>query len=170
MQKLANRRNVKLSWIFGALICLVVIAPIKTQSEKINNNYDIRKSKYQVLQIRELSLEEVNEREEITYQQTFDDFAISKEHATFFQIQSKGFDKSFSNPVYLTLTVSKDSCQKNAYFPAWKIDKGTSNGAFRMKINFQSKLTNRDLFFCAHDEQNNQMEHLGASSQFRLSK
>lgn len=78
---------------------------------------------------------------------------------------SKGFDKDHS--VLLITTQFKDSCRKNASLPSWKINKGTSNGTFHLKINYEQRLSERDFYFCVKNGAGEEW-HLGISSAFRL--
>jgi hypothetical protein len=80
---------------------------------------------------------------------------------------SKGFEKE--RTVLLITTQFKDSCRKNASLPSWKIDKGTSNGTFLLKINYERRLTERDFYFCVKNEDGREW-HLGISTAFRLSR
>jgi hypothetical protein len=78
---------------------------------------------------------------------------------------SKGFEKD--RIVILITTQFKDSCRKNASLPSWKIDKGTSNGTFHLKINYERRLTERDFYFCVRNLNDDEW-HLGILSAFRL--
>lgn len=105
----------------------------------------------------------------ISYQQqqeyVIDKSAVNK--TRFIRVDtSKGFDKDHT--VLLITTQFKDSCRKNASLPSWKIDKGTSNGTFHLKINYEQRLIGRDFYFCVKNGDGKEW-HLGITSAFRLS-
>ena len=171
MQKLGTIKNVKLVCIFGALF-IVSVAP-----ELLNNNHkdnDLRNKKYQIVHITDLSSllskksSSIDDKNYvITYQQqTSNDNDGKIAETRLLEIESKGFNETVNKPVYLYLTRFKDSCQKIAYFPEWKINNGTSNGVFRLKINFNEKLKRSDFYyFCVYEEgATDEKIHLGEES------
>lgn len=179
MQKLGTIKNVKLVCIFGALF-IATVAP-----ELINNNHkdnDLRNNKYQIVHITDLSSSlskkssSIDDKNNyvITYQQqqqttsNYDDGKLVE--TRIIEIESKGFNETVNKPVYLYPTKFKDLCQKSAFFPEWKINNGTSNGVFRLKINVNEKLKRGDsYYFCVYEEgATNQITHLGEESLLNL--
>lgn len=181
MQKLKTIKNVKLVCIFGALFIATVAPELINNSPK--NNNDLRNNKYQIVHITDLSssLSKKNSSIDdknnyvITYQQqqqTTSNYSEGKIIETrLLEIESKGFDNTVNRPVYLYPTKFKDLCQKSAYFPEWKINNGTNNGVFRLKINDNEKLQRGGDFyyFCVYEEgAMNQITHLGKESLLNL--
>lgn len=166
------------SWSRIEFLCifLVVVAPKCILSLSLNNNNIIDDNYYGIVHVIELDESNIVERDVITYQQqqleTREEPESEKDIRTL-EIKSIGFDISLTDnsPLYLIVTPFKDSCRKNAYFlSSWKIDNGTSNGVFRIKINYEQRLTDEELFFCVFDDDEKSGHHLGDSSRFRLKK
>jgi hypothetical protein len=156
------------SWSRIEFLCifLAVVAPQCVLS--LSSNRIVTDDFNRIVSVIELDERNILERDVITYQQqqlkTRDQPEVAKDIRTL-EIKSVGFDDN--SPAYLYVTPFKDSCRKNASFlPSWKIDNGTSNGVFRIKINYEQRLTEGDLFFCVSDD--DEGHHLGDSSSFRL--
>jgi hypothetical protein len=174
MQKLGTIKNVKLVCIFGALF----VASVAPELINNNDNDDLRNNKYQIVHITDLSSSlskkissSIDDKNYvITYQQTFNDNDGKIAETRVLEIESKGFNETVNKPVYLYATRFKDSCQKSAYFHEWKINNGTSNGVFRLKINFNEKLKRSDFYyFCVYEEgTTNDIIHLGEESLLNL--
>lgn len=161
------------SWSRIEFLCifLAVIAPkgiVSLSSNVVIDDY------FEIVRVSELVERDIVERDVITYQQqqqqqTREQHGSAKDIRTL-EIKSKGFKEkaSDSQPTYLFATPFKDSCRKNASFlPSWKIDNGTSNGVFRLEINYEQRLAENDFFLCVFDGDG---QHLGDASRFRLKR
>jgi hypothetical protein len=203
MQKKGTKENVKIQWILGALIVcgFVVVAPAKVSQKNISHSAAVVDDESELWHVDDddgIRIEHIAEisspkesatddknRVITTYQQTqtlnhhFDGTNHHPPHnedTRLLQVASKGFfDKSQS--VYLFATQHKDQCQKNAYFPAWKIDKGTSRSSsndevFQLKINYYEEFGGKNMYLCVYfgDEKQARAKHLGENSQFNLSR
>lgn len=175
MQKLGILKDAKIVCLFGALLFVASVAP----KELTSNVEDLRNiRKYQIVSISHLSNESavddinfvITYQQQKHHQQTTNDDRYKEPRLI--QIESKGFnDTSNTEPVLLFLTTFKDSCQKSAFLPQWKINNGTSNGVFRLQIYFNEKLKDSDLYyFCVRDEKLavGPLLHLGTDSVFTI--
>lgn len=109
----------------------------------------------------------------ITYQSFNQDSKVisDEENSRLYEITVNGFDDAFPNSKCLiSSTFSQDSCDEeiSTSLPAWKIDKGASDGKFRLKINQAKKLAQRTLFLCVFDEISGKFQHLGNDSQLYI--
>lgn len=173
MQNLFGRASwsrVKLSLYIYSAIFLVSIpkcsSSLNVSSEKsvVIDDKDSKNDFYQIMHVIEVSS---NDEHVITYQQEERSGILkSTNDSRTIEIKSKGFDNCL--PSQLIITQFKDSCEKNASLPSWKIDKGTTKGDFQLKINYEQRLTEGDFYFCVKNEKREQ--HLGLSSAFRLSR
>lgn len=161
------------SWSRIEFLCLflAVAAPKSILSSSTGKSNVVTDDYYQIVHVIELNERDIVERDVITYQQ--DQRQTQPESAKdirTLEVRSKGFDSSHAeSAVYLFVTLFKDSCRKNASFlPSWKIDNGTSNGAFRLEINCEHRLSEGDLYLCVWDGDEASGHHLGDSSEFRL--
>jgi len=84
------------------------------------------------------------------------------------EITANGFDDGPA--AYLIATTSSDSCSsssRNGALPVWKIDKGTSNGTFRVEINHDAgKANGKTLFLCVYNDDWTMSQHLGEVTHF----
>lgn len=158
-------------------IFLAVVAPKCILTLSLNNKGNaVTDDRYGIVHVIELDERDIVERDVITYQQQREtrEQPESAEDIRTLEIKSVGFDIGLADspPVYLYVTPFKDLCRKNASFlPSWKIDNGTSNGVFQIKINYEQRLTDENLFFCVFDDDDaNRGHHLGDSSGFRLNR
>jgi hypothetical protein len=196
MQNLGSS-NVKLIWIFGAILFILIVHAPQNVLSKVTSFHNrsivekdlslaIERKEYKVEHVRELlsasSSNSVDDKScVITYQQeqqTLGNKNIDGANVAdtrLLEVISKGFDNT-SDVLYLIVSRFKDSCTKSASFPSWKINNGTSDGVFRLKINFDERVMEEtDLFLCLqtnsdghhhHDD----LIHLGSSSSFRLTR
>lgn len=161
-------RSVVLLHILYTII-LITSAPKSVSTLRLNENNIVIDDKdisykdvYQIVHVIEVISKHDDNKIVISYQQ---ENIKSADDVRILEVQSKGFDDGVS--LYLITTEFKDSClRKNASLPSWKIDKGTSNETFHLKINYEQILTEHDFYFCV---KNGKLEkHLGISSAFRL--
>lgn len=184
MQKLLGRtsRRVKLSLYIACAIFLAVScipecsSSVSLSSEEksiVIDDKDNNKSNfYQIIHVSEVPSTNNNDDDDehvITYQQHVEEGIMkSTNDPRTIAVKSKGFDNSTSAQVIIIISQFKDSCRKNASLPSWKIDKGTTNGDFQLKINYEQRLSEGDFYLCVKNEKREQ--HLGLSSAFRLSR
>lgn len=144
-------------------------------ASKDNNINDF----YQILHVNEVFSKSTDDDDNvsvITYQQDEKHQQLKEINETrTLEIKSKGFLNGLL-PALLIVTQFKDSCRNNASLPSWKIiNKGSkqqsNNEVFRLKINFEQRLTEGDFYFCIKSERLLEKEkHLGITSLFRLSR
>ena len=177
MQNLLGRtsRRVKLSlYIACAIFLIVSCIPDCSSSQSLSSEEksvvidDNESNSYQIIHVSEVPSSNDDDEHVITYQQNEEEDIIkSTNDPRTIAVKSKGFDKSTSAQ-FLIVSQFKDSCRKNASLPSWKIDKGTTNGDFQLKINYEPRLSEADFYLCVKSEKREQ--HLGLSSAFRLSR
>jgi hypothetical protein len=201
MQKTRTKQNVAIQWIIGVLIvgyslrtatAAAALSQKDTTSNNAvdndlydsigydkNNNYDSdEKEDYRIVHITEISKKSANDKNAMitTYQQeqTLNhNYESTVADKRLLQIESsRGFQGHKSESVYLFATLYKDQCQKNAYFPAWKIDKGSDRREFLLKINYFKEFDGKNMYLCVQfgDEKQTQIKHLGENSVFNLSR
>lgn len=85
----------------------------------------------------------------------------------FYEITVTGFDNEDTSYL-ISSTQSEDSCdnENSSSLPAWKIDRGTNGGSFRVKINDAKRLTGKTLFLCVWNDGLGAFEHFGKTSRF----
>lgn len=107
----------------------------------------------------------------ITYQPINQDSqVISDEDSRVYEITASGFDACANSKCLISSTFSPNSCveETSPSLPAWKIDKGASEGKFRLKINQAKLLAQRTLFLCVSDEISGSFRHLGHDSRLYI--
>lgn len=143
-----------------------------TLPEKNVSNYS--NDKYRIVHITEI-VRSTNEYDDknpvITYQQqNINGIDNTSNDTRLLEIVSKGFDENPSE-IYITISQFKDFCKEQSTFPSWKIDRGTENGIFRLKISYQEQISEKDLYLCLYNGQyENMLIHLGRLSLFRLER
>lgn len=166
-----QRSRTTLLFIFVVFIAPSVVTSLKLDSGTINRVKAFHAERT-VVQIRDVTSKANDDKDQlITYQSIDHDTqnGIKNEdigESRLYEITVTGFDDN--NASYLiSLTESENSCQsKNSSFPAWKINKGTNGGKFRVKINEAKRLTGKTLFLCVWNEGLRAFEHFGETSRF----
>lgn len=180
MQRLRTNATLML-FIFGA--SLIAAAPSVDTAAKIDFSANSLQIKFHNVR-NVVSISDITSRTEddeknalITYQPiNHDSETISDANddmlvgdSRLYDVKATGFDGTDANPIHLISTLSKDSCGENlTLLPAWKIDKHTSEGKFRLKINHAKELPGVTLFLCVFDDTTGQFWHLGDNSRLHV--
>lgn len=176
-----QKSRTTLLFILGAY--LVFIAPTLVTSLQIENSVVDREKLFhnkrdlvRVEHIKDVSSKAHDDKSSVITYQQIDQApkAISDEdsqESRLYEIKVDGLDDAVSNStLLLSSTSSKDHCEENSSssLPSWKIDKGTSEGKIRLRINYAKRLVGKTLFLCVRNEAATIFRHMGESSRFLI--
>ena len=172
-----QRSRTTLLFIF--VVQFILFAPSVIKSFKLDssaiNLVSALNSNRTFVYIKDVTSKTNDDKEQLITYQSIDHKSLNGiknediEDSRLIEIAVSGFDDGVASYL-ISLTESKDSC-RNAHsssLPAWKIDRGTNGGIFRVKINEAKRLTGKTLFLCVWNEALGTFEHLGEASRFSV--
>lgn len=166
-----QRSRTTLLFIFVVQLFTVpsVVRSLKLDSRAINPVKAFH-SKLVVLRVSDVTSKACDDKKPLITYQPIDHQGIKNDfdEPRFYEIIVTGFDGGGS--YLISSSDSEDSCQSenSSLLPAWKIDEGSSEGKFRVKINEAKRLTGKTLFLCVWNEALGAFEHFGEASRFSV--
>lgn len=171
-------------FIFGAFLIFIapsVITSLQTDSNSAVDREKVYQHKRDVVRVEHIK--DITSRAYdvksplITYQQIDQDLKMFTNgflnDSRLYEIKSFGFNDNDENAtMLLTTTSSNEYCEQDSLssLPSWKIDKGTSKGKFRLKINHAELLAGKTLFLCVQNEADVGFHHMGENSRFIIKR